>query len=418
MIKSRIDIINLLDAYLDAQFEWNYQFWMQGKEWSGERQATYSKGIVLGKFHESDASTMKILQLGVEDKALKHEIRLDIERDIKGVEWLAQFDFRYQNILDSQRRELEELHILSMDEWIAKNCGYLKEDFSKMSCSEIRVLIYLYYSFKNFNYEREHPYCNDVGKLETIYKAVLGKQSQFHKYGIIPIDENRELLSINLPRIYDKTINRTFFTKNVPLRLLQKISEMISEGIIGDFAVRLLNEPGYEGKMDVEYFTEDVERGKVFDFVDLGSYSVSKLYSEKYENCMWVIIDPPNITFEELCEDFDIYEDMVITQVIHLQYVIEHEKTYITHLDHEYIFYSIDEYERRLIDVTQKGEAQARMKSFKIDHARIPFDRRCKVLRRDEEGNDLPLENEQFLCYVLECYFKHKDLLKEYFQKI
>ena len=149
-----------------------------------------------------------------------------------------------------------------------------------------------------------------------------------------------------------------------------------------------------------------------------GSYSVSKLYSEKYENCMWVIIDPPNITFEELCEDFDIYEDMVITQVIHLQYVIEHEKTYITHLDHEYIFYSIDEYERRLIDVTQKGEAQARMKSFKIDHARIPFDRRCKVLRRDEEGNDLPLENEQFLCYVLECYFKHKDLLKEYFQKI
>lgn len=192
----------------------------------------------------------------------------------------------------------------------------------------------------------------------------------------------------------------------------------MSRGIIGDFAVRLLNEPGYEGKMDSGYLAEALERGKIFDFVDLGSYSISKLYSVKYEDCMWVVIDPSNITFEELCEDFDIYNDMVVTQVIHLQYDFENDAAYITHLDHEYVFYSIDEYNRRLDDVKQKGEAQTRMKSFKIDHAKIPFDSRCEIFRKDERGNDLPSEDEQFLCYVLECYFKHKDLLKEYFQKM
>lgn len=99
-------------------------------------------------------------------------------------------------------------------------------------------------------------------------------------------------------------------------------------------------------------------------------------------------------------------------------YEIEGECAFITHLDHEYVFYTIDEYENRMSSATQKGTAKTRMKSFKIDNSRIPFDYRCEVLRKDENGNDLPQKDEQFLCYVLESYFKHKDLLKEYFQNI
>lgn len=419
LIKTRKDIINLLNAYLITKYEIVHQFWMSGAmEWSGKRQPIYLNDIVLGKFRENDESTMQVLKIGVEDKALEHEIRLDIERNIKKYEQLEQLDIMQQMMLKSQRKKQQELQMLSIDEWIAKNCGLVREDSQYITDSEKRVLLYLYYAFSNFNYEREHPYCSDLDELKMVYKSILDKQSQFHKYGIIPIDENRELISIDPPRIYDKIINKTFFTKNVPFLLLQKISEMMFNGIIDDFAVRLLNEPGYEGKMDSEYLAEALERGKLFDFVSLGNYSISKLYSEEYENCMWVIIDPQNITFEELCEDFDIYKEMIVTQVIHLQYDLEDGNAYITHLDHEYIFYSVDEYETRLHDIMQKGKAQARMKSFKIDHAKIPFDSRCKVFRKDEEGNDLPPEDEQFLCYVLECYFKHKDLLNEYFQKI
>lgn len=202
------------------------------------------------------------------------------------------------------------------------------------------------------------------------------------------------------------------------MNLLKKVSEMMSSGIIKDFSVRLLNEPGYNGRMYCEYIAEALERGKIFEFVNLGNYSTSRLYSKEYENCMWVTIDPQNITFEELCENFEVYNDMVVTQVVHLQYEIEGECAFITHLDHEYVFYTIDEYENRMSSATQKGTAKTRMKSFKIDNSRIPFDYRCEVLRKDENGNDLPQKDEQFLCYVLESYFKHKDLLKEYFQNI
>ena len=419
MIELRTDVMDLLNEYLVAQHECIHQFWMPGSEgWSGKKEANYSNGVVFGKFRENDEATMLMLKIGVKDEALKEEIRLEIERHIKALEQLEELDFMQEMILNSQKRELRELQTISMDEWINKNCGWLERDSQEITNSEKRVLLYLYYSFENFEYERKHPYCRDVNELEKIYRGILDKQSQFQKYGIVPVDENRELIPIAPPRIYDKKINKTFFIKNLSLLLLQKISEMKSNGIIGDFAVRLFNEPGYEGKMDSGYITEALERGKVFDFVNLGNYSVSKLYSEKYENCMWVVIDSQNITFEELCEDFDIYDDMIVTQVIHLQYSLEDGNAYITHLDHEYIFYSVDEYDKRLGDVTQKGEAQTRMKSFKIDHAKIPFDSRCTIFRKDEKGNDLPSEDEQFLCYVLECYFKHKDLLREYFQKI
>ena len=101
-----------------------------------------------------------------------------------------------------------------------------------------------------------------------------------------------------------------------------------------------------------------------------------------------------------------------------MQYIYEDEDVFITHLDHEYVFYTVEEYEKRLVDVTQKGEAKTRMKSFKIDRSRIPFNYRCEIQRKDMKGNALPIETEQFLCYVLETYFKHKDLLREYFEKI
>lgn len=280
------------------------------------------------------------------------------------------------------------------------------------------MLLYLHYAFQNFNNQRKHRYCSDIDQIEEAYHNILNKQSQFYKYGLLSIDEDRELLAVEPPRIYDKCINRTFFTKNIPLNLLQHISRMISDGVIGEFSVRLMNEPGYEGRMYSEYIAEALERGKLFDLADLGNYQVSKLYSENYEDCMWINIDPENITFEELCEDFNTYDDMIVTQVIHLQYECSENACYITHLDHEYIFYMFDEYEKRMKNVHQKGTAKTRMKSFKIDNAKIPFDTMIKIQRKDQNGMDLPSEYVQFLCYVLELYFTHKDLLVEYFQNL
>ena len=337
---------------------------------------------------------------------------------IKAQKELEHPDIMQQGMLEIYEKQFRDFLILPIDEWIENNCTWIQNDVADLAYPEVKVLLYLYYAFDNYDYIRKNRYNSDTSSLTATYENIFNKQSQFGKYGIVPIDQHRTLLPIDPPRIYDRSVDKTFFTKNIPLHLLKKLSEMMSKGMVSDLAVRLLNEPGYKGKMSCEYLAEALERGEQFDFVNLGSYSVSKLYSTKYEDCLWVVIDPENIIFEELCEDFETFENMVVTQVVHLQYKNLAGEICITHLDHEYIFYTLDEYGKRMRDVTQKGTAKQRMKSFKIDNSKIPFDFRCEISRKDEDGNDLPVEKEQFLCYVLECYFKHKDLLSEYFQKV
>ena len=419
MIESKNDILPLLNEYISTQHEWVYQFWMEdAEEWNGKRQAIYSNGIVLGKFREGDNLTIKTLKIGVSDIALRNEIHQYYERKIKAQKELEHPDIMQQGMLEVYERQFRDFWVFPIDEWIENNCAWIQCDVANLSYPETKVLLYLYYAFDNYDSIRKNRFNSDVSNLTVTYENIFNKQSQFGKYGIVPIDHHRTLLPIDPPRIYDCSIDKTFFTKNIPLHLLKKLSAMMSKGMVNNLAVRLLNEPGYEGNMSCEYLAEALERGEQFDFVNLGSYSVSKLYSTKYEDCLWVVIDPENITFEELCEDFESFEDMVVTQVVHLQYENLEDEFFITHLDHEYIFYTIEEYNKRMLDITQKGTAKQRMKSFKIDNSKIPFDFRCEIFRKDENGNDLPVEKEQFLCYVLECYFKHKDLLSEYFQKV
>ena len=192
---------------------------------------------------------------------------------------------------------------------------------------------------------------------------------------------------------------------------------MMSLGIVNNLSVKLLNEPGYEGKITSEILLEHFAFGEPFSLTNLGRVSINQLYSNNYNDCLWVVIDSDSITFEELCEEFDTIEDMIVSQVIHLEYEKLSDIVYITHLDHEYIFYTKLEYEERKKNYKQKGTAQERIKTFKIDNSRIPFDYQCKLFIKDELNNVSTIKEEQFLCYVLDSYFKHKDLLKEYFCK-
>lgn len=419
MIKSRKDILPLLVEYLNTQYEYTYQFWMSDiNTWSGKRQAMYSNGIVLGKFREKDVETIRVLNIGVEEGVLKAEIGENLKNSIEEYEWLDYLDIMQRKQLEIKKSQLSDLQMYPVSEWIERNSGWIEEGTEKITQFEMQGLLFLYYAFDNWKHERKHPYCDDLEQLKFSYKGIMDKKSQFAKYGLIPLDGDRELIITGVPRVYDKSIDKTFFIKNVPKFLLKQISEMMTTGEVTECAIRLFNEPGYKGNMNCEYLAEALERGDYFDYENLESYSVSKLYSKIYENSMWIVIDPENITFEELCCDFEIYCNTVVTQVIHLKYIIEDRKSYITHIDHEYVFYTLEEYEKRLRDVNQKGEAKKRMKSFKIDNSKIPFERRCTISKKDSEGKEISPTNEQFLCYVLECYFKHKDLLREYFKKM
>ncbi len=211
MINSRNEIIELLKEYTVTQHECVYQFWMpEAEEWNVKRQVAYANGIVLGKFRENDATTIEVLKEGVTDKGLYDEIRVYLERQIKMIKNLEQPDVSRQEILKSYKKQQDELFSYSIDDWIRKNCGWIREDVIGKPYSEVRVLLYLYYSFDNYTYQRNTPFSSDLNELQVEYESILDKKSQFYKYGIIPIDKERELLPIDPPRIYDRLINKTF----------------------------------------------------------------------------------------------------------------------------------------------------------------------------------------------------------------
>ena len=229
----------------------------------------------------------------------------------------------------------------------------------------------------------------------------LDKDVQFAKYKLITIDDNFEITESNIPKVYDKRIDTHVLIKEMPVDLLYLFKNLRLGGFIESLALRPDYSLAGEGFLNLTIVLEELERGKLFSLSQLGSPLISKLYSCNFDT-LWVNIDKENMIFEEIVQDFYVYNDNIVTQVVHLEYKLQEPNPIITHIDHEYIFYSIDEYENRQSDCRQKGTSKARYKTFKIDRSRIPF---CV--------------NGGFFPYlILEKYFKEIGLLKEYFASV
>lgn len=264
-----------------------------------------------------------------------------------------------------------------------------------------------------------HPCRREQPNIQRLYGGIFGEGSQFEKYGLVPVNDQRILFPLGEPpRLVDRVCNKTIPLKNIPPNLAKVLFELERDGSIMDLAVRLSDLDICDGEDCSVSLMEELERGQYFSLAGLGVQEISKLYTSQYEDCLWINTTQTDITFEELCEDFWDYEDMIVTQVVHLEYALNGGIPYITHLDHEYIFYTIEEFEERKTNAYQKGEAAPRLKSFKIDRSSIPFDKIYTVSWRDSLGNDCPSAQVPFLCYVLDCYFQHKELLREYFQSL
>ncbi len=225
---------------------------------------------------------------------------------------------------------------------------------------------------------------------------------QFNRYKLLTIDENFEIKISALPKVYDTRIKTHLIIQHVSPQLLEVLNKLNKEGVIGSLALR----PEYNivalGLSDISPIFEDIERGEIFSFEKLSTSMISKLYS--YDNSsLWIVNDGENITFEELLDNFETEQDNIVTQVLHLEYSNVKGSYLISHIDHEYIFYTVDEYEKRKRDHRQKGEARSRFKTFKIDKAKISF-----VMKN---GDCL-------LFTILNEYFHKKELLIEYFQKV
>lgn len=272
------------------------------------------------------------------------------------------------------------------------------------------ILSYVYVYLRINYIEHGADYSFQQPQIDALYIKEFEKPSVFEKWGLLPIDNVRTLFAFDDPvRIYDRNQNKTIFIHmSRPLALI--LEELLNKQYIKNLSVRGKDACIYEGENHYSTLCEEIEKGRIFSF-DLSTLPpTTKLYNEKcYDDTLWVLADSHNLTFEELCSDFQTDGETIVTQMIHLEY----DGHYITHLDHEYIFYSCDEYEKRLKDPYSKGKARKRVKTFKIDKSTIPLDYPCKMYKvQDNNPEEVSVP---FIYFVLNNFFEHKDLLEEYF---
>jgi hypothetical protein len=198
--------------------------------------------------------------------------------------------------------------------------------------------------------------------------------------------------------IRDERIGKYFWI-SVPRRLLASIEELIDKRMLSEIAFRIDDVSDYLPIM------EDMEFGAPLRLEISSLPKLSKFYStNKYENNLWIHHDAKkrSLTFEELMADFEVAGDDIVTQVIHLEYSLKCDGYFITHLDHEFIVYTLQNYHERLSNANIKGHRK--IKTFKIDNSTIPF--------------NITIGGNLFLLQVLDSYFKNDDLIQEYFEKI
>ena len=257
-------------------------------------------------------------------------------------------------------------------------------------------------------YKEEEPYyeINEKNnRLKETYEFI-DEDEQYKKYGLLKLNNNRNLekpiLNSSPYYIYDNRKGYIVLDSRVPDEVLIKLYCLKQDNLITDLSLRANYYKRIQENRRILIY-EERTFGKYFSFENLKNLIPTKLYSTVTNNSLWINIKNRSITFEELLDDFEIEDkkEFIKTQVIHCEYFEDKEEFYISHIDHEYIFYSLDEYEDRVKNIEQKGNIKKKLKTFKVDNSKIPF----------------IIDNENILFFFLNQYFKSKDLLLEYFQK-
>lgn len=250
--------------------------------------------------------------------------------------------------------------------------------------------------FERFENSNAQILRNIYKKLDIDLEAV---DQQFAKYGLLSVNDNVQIFnSKESQSIVDDRV-RLHYWIAVPSDLLAAIKETIARQWVKDIA------------FNVEHISETVlalearEYGSLFSFEALQLPAISKLYDEeRYDDALWIKVDKrkSSMTFEELCADFPELHGKVVTQVVHLELTQKNGLNFISHIDHEYILYTVDEYADRQQDSRIKGHKK--LKTFKIDNAQIPFEFR--------------FNGRYFIFLTLDAYFKNKALILEYFSAV
>lgn len=288
-------------------------------------------------------------------------------------------------------------------EWIKVNMYECTANSIPEIVSDWKILpldiMYRYYKKKTidiFAYSSKN-------NLSDFYSSKGLNVGMENNYGLFPLLPGFSLKYNGLPKIYDSKNDTHIIIKFLPNDFVRYLSELKSNNEF-DIAFR----PDYDlvgdHIKDISLILEGVIRGEIFNTNISQLPQLSELIDYSTQgNKLIIQKKTKDLIFEELVDDFETHNDTVVTQVVHLQYKEENNTDYITHIDHEYVFYRFEDYCNKDNLPTTKGNAKKRFKTFKIDNANIEF------------TYDV---NSNIIFQTLKAFFKNDVLINEYFEKI
>lgn len=317
-------------------------------------------------------------------------------------------EFKYKRT----KEEIECLESDGIDKYSIYVFTGIKNLFTSQPNYDFICENYLYYIILKIEFENRKKELelgiNNKGLVEEIYQRagmnLSENDKQFRKYALLSVFPENLKYGTYDSYVFDSRIKGTFLINKLSPSVTEMLIYYTEENFLSEVAVLPIGRSFESGEDRNSLLHEHLEFGNYFDFSKFKNVKATKLTSKNYDDSLWILIDSGNMTFEELLDNFEVNDDdEVVTQVIHLEYEAIGELITITHLDHEFIYYSIEEYEKRVQNYRQKGNASKRQKTIKIDGSRIPF--------IDNQGQSL-------LYTFLKSYIVNSELVDEYFQNV
>lgn len=310
-------------------------------------------------------------------------------------------EYRYYDILISSTNKY--LSVLDWKWYVENNCQTFLGVCKDAKDWRWILMEYLYWYYNHEKYGRFLNYYKDC-PLDSYLRKYSIKGGFESNYGLLSIQDDWVLKSGRPSKVFIPQLNTHIIIRHTPSDMLALI-----EGWRHETKFDLSLRPDYnvcgEKILDLQYICEEKDFGRSYCGQLSSIDRLSKYYDRDWDND-WLIVQHTGekgdeITFEEIMEGGPHDQDNYVTQVVHLQFIVEDVKEFIKHIDHEYAFYNETGIEEKRNKLQTKGEARKRYKTFKIDNARIPF--------VNEAGSNIVYK-------VLTSYFTKVDLVDEFFK--
>lgn len=306
----------LFSIYID----WDRADPKNNSDWNIQRYCMYQLGPIIGKYKENDPELLQIIGCDYSVQDMIDTVLPEIDSQIQKYERQHSLDImdemKYESYLKQHTILTGDRPIQWLEEYFEAN---MKGIGLTVDVDTIMGFCIVYYGYLNYCKSISSVYNSDCNNLKNLYAQYCSKESSLYKYNMIDVVKECELMPIDAPRVYDKRIDKTMFTSNIPRELLLTISILKDMGILGNLAVRVSNLKSkiYDGRYDLQTLMEAKEFGKLFSINTLTSVPITKLYSKEYDDAIWIKITETDITFEELCKSDVRTTDSIVTQVIH-----------------------------------------------------------------------------------------------------